>query len=389
MRIVLLWPVYFPNYSAGSVRCGAFAEQLTILGNDVAVVTPLEFPGRSTIEMKAYMVRRIPSYYSFSRCLGFGSASILLPISIGNIRRTLVEIRPDVVIASTPGPIMALEGYLATRRMGIPFVFDVRDPWRSGSYLHPGALRNLSKQSVEKLLVRKSDFVFSVTPALREIMTSDYGISPTKVAVVRNGADVGNRGILDSEKEYDLVFLGTPSPYKGLEGLFAALKIASRKRPLKILFVGWIENSYTKGLRTLAERCSLVHSMDFLPQIPVGEVKGWISKARVAIMSLGGPPSLACAVGAANYQYLAAGLPIAFLTRHRGGEIDDFISEDVGFVATNPAVFAEKLIDLLQDENDLRRRSVNALEYSKEFGWNKIVSEMHERYLKNLVGDLS
>lgn len=386
---MLLWPVYFPNFSAGSVRCAAFADNLVQLGNEVTVVTPSESLGKETIETDSYDVKRISSYDTFSRSLGFGAAMMSFPASFRKTRKAILEVKPDLVIASTPGPLLALEGYLATRRMRIPFVLDVRDPWRASEYLHPGAMRNISKKAIEKFLCVKSDFVFFVTPKLKDMIAGDYGLDSRMVAVVRNGAEDGSEDALEATKEYDLVFLGTPSLYKNLEELFEGLAIASRSYQSRILFVGWIDSPYTRDLKKLVGKLGLSESVEFLPQIPNEHVRGWMSKAKMAINSSGGPPHFACAVGAANYVYLSAALPIAFLSKHPDGEIDNFITEEVGFVANDAETFAKRLVEHMQNPDELRRKSQNALHYSREFSWRRIVSDVYENHLKNLVGDAS
>lgn len=389
MKIALLWPVYLPDLSAGSVRCDAFAKNLTRLGNEVSVITPSQSLGHETVETNSYEVRRISSYYALSKSLGYGAALLSFPVSLRKIRKAISEIHPDLVIASTPGPILAFEGFLATRQMNVPFVFDVRDPWRSGKYLHPGALRNWSKQLIEQFLCRRGDLVLCVTPTLGRVVARDYQISSEKIIIVRNGAWEAMEDVMGVEKEYDLVFLGSPSPYKDLEGLFEALAIAQKSYPLRILFVGWVENRYTKGLRNLVKNLRLSESIEFIPQTPIEEVRSLISKARIAIETVGGPPSIAWAVGAKNYEYLASGLPIACLSKYREGEMYNLITGEVGFIENDPASFAEELVETLEDSERLKSMSVHALEYSSRFTWKRIVSDVYESHLKKLVGDAS
>jgi len=389
LRIALLWPVYFPDFSAGSVRCAALARHLTRLGNEVVVLVPSDSHGDKTSDRDTYRVDRIPSYETFSRSLGFGAAVLFSPVAFRNVRKSLLKVDPDLVIASTPGPLLALEAYLATRRMDVPYVLDFRDPWRSGRYLHRGAIRNWSKQVAEEFLCIRSDLVLCVTRSLREMVVREYGVNPDKAVVVTNGAEEGKAGTPRVEKEYDVVFLGTPSAYKNLEELLGAFAIVTSSMSLTALFVGWIDNQYTRTLKVLAERLGLAKSVKFLSQIPNEEVRDVISKAKVAIETVGGPPSFAWAVGAKNYEYLAAGLPIACLSKFRDGEMYDFVTGDVGIVANSKSDFARELIEMLEDDSKLEQMSENALKYSKRFSWKSIVTELYENHLRELVGEQS
>jgi glycosyltransferase involved in cell wall biosynthesis len=387
MRIALLWPVYLPNISAATLRCAAFAKHLTELGGEVTVVTPLHLLGKERTEGNSYDVKRIVSFDALSRSLGFGAAVTAFPMILGNVRKSISEIHPDLVIASTPGPLLAFEGFLATRRMNIPFILDLRDPWRSGKYLHSGPTRNWSKQLIEEFLCRQSDLVLCVTPMLRDMVVSDYKIDPKNAVVVRNGAREGDEDVLDARKDYDLVFLGTPSVYKNLEKLFKALAIVSHSYPLRVLFVGWIDNAYTRSLEGLVTDLGLSESIEFQSQISPEKVRGVISRARIAVETFGGPSPIACSIGAKNYEYLAAGLPIACLSEFQKGEMHSFLTEGVGFVETESVNFAKRLISILEDPDELKRMSRNALEYSKKFSWKRIVSDVYDSHFRRLVGD--
>lgn len=308
------------------------------------------------------------------------------PLTFGNVRQAVVKACPDVVISSTPGPLFALEAYLATRGIPASFVLDLRDPWRSGSYLYRGALRNRAKQTIEEWLCRRSDSVMCVTSSLRQMVMRDYGVESEKVAVVPNGAEGAPLKGVKTRKEYDLVFLGTPSAYKNIEGLLESLSLVSRSVPIRALFVGWVENPYTKTLKELIDQLDLVKTIEFMPWIPPDDVAEVISKARVALETVGGPSTFSWAIGAKNYQYLAAGLPIACLSKHKNGEMYSFLSQEVGFISNDKDEYAARLVEMLQDPSRLDEMSRNALEYSKRFRWDAIVSELYEDHLLKLGG---
>lgn len=389
MRIALLWPIYYPDFSAGAVRCAAFAENLSILGNEVTVFTPAETIREHSIEKDLYEVRRIASYDTHTRTLGFGPAVFTSPLSLRTVQESVSQVSPDVVIASTPGPFLPLEGYFTARMRNIPFVLDFRDPWRLGQYLHAGRLRNLSKQAVEEFLCKRSDRILCVTSSLRDLVVREYGVDPARAVVTTNGAREADENALKPPKEFDVVFLGTPSAYKNLENMFKALVIARQSQPLRILFVGWVDNDYTRDLRTLAKELGLSEFAEFLPQIPNKNVRNVISKAKIGLESVGGTSSYTCAVASKNYEYLAAGLPIACLTEHKHGEMYSFIDNDVGFIANDCQSFAKKLVELLQDPERIRDMSRNALRHSRKFSWKSIVSEVYETQLKGVVGETS
>jgi colanic acid biosynthesis glycosyl transferase WcaI len=105
----------------------------------------------------------------------------------------LLERRPDVVVASSPQFFAAVGGSLLARLQRVPFVLEVRDLWPASivavGAMQPGPIID-ALERLELSLYRQARAVVVVTEAFRRDITS-RGISPDKLHVVPNGADLG------------------------------------------------------------------------------------------------------------------------------------------------------------------------------------------------------
>ncbi|MFQ5910024.1 MAG: glycosyltransferase family 4 protein [Thermoplasmata archaeon] len=386
MKILLLWPMFHPIPNAAAIRGEAFARYLAERGNQVCVITPVRDSVSQPDCQGQYVVSRMRTYDTFSERHGFVASALLAPFPLMSMRREVARLRPDLIIASSPAPFLAFEGFLASRSQQIPFVYDMRDSWRLEEYTHSGALRNKAKRWIERCLCRGADMVFCVSESLRRMAISDYGLLDQKVKVVTNGAEPLE---LDgpAQKDYDLVFSGYPAKYRFIPELLKGIAIVSRKMPVKMLCLGWKGTPQEKELRNLIGRLGVEESVDMRPPVSHDKVAIELSKARLGVTSLSGDSSLASAVGTKTYEYLSAGLPVACLSPFAKSELQDFVeSNDVGFYSRDSEEFAGKLIALLSSEGDLSRLKENARALSAKYRWKSIVYDVYEKYLKDLGG---
>jgi glycosyltransferase involved in cell wall biosynthesis len=387
MRTLLLWPIFHPVPTAASTRGMAFAKHLTAKGNIVRVITPLRDANSDAHLYEGFAVERLRTYDSLSAEHGFFVSSILSPRSFLQMRREIAAFEPDVIIASSPAPFLAFEGFLGSRSKRIPFVYDMRDSWRQEQYTHEGMLRNRAKSAVEGLLCRNSDIVFCVSNSLKESVISEYGIPGEKVKVVTNGADPSAGSSQEVRKEYDLVFSGYPARYRNIEELLRGVSVASKEMDLSMMCLGWKGSPQEAEVRNVAKRLGIEANLDLTPRVPHDEVRQELQKARVGVTSLSGDEALASAIGTKTYEYLATGLPVACLSPFDNSELQRFVEDNgVGFYARNANDFASMVVSLLTDERRYSEMSLKARRVSEGFSWKSIVNRAHDEFLSQFGG---
>lgn len=102
--------------------------------------------------------------------------------------RLVAAHRPDVILATGP-PFETLKaGWTLSRKTGVPFVADFRDPWTYGVLWHPSNDRRAAvERDWEARVVRDAAAVLVVTPSMQRTMKETYPRSADKVELVMNG----------------------------------------------------------------------------------------------------------------------------------------------------------------------------------------------------------
>ena len=387
MRILLLWPIFHPTPTAAAIRGEAFARYLAARGNRVLVITPQKDSDARSDRYEGFTVKRMRTYDSLSEKHGFVASSMLSPFLLTAMRREIGAFQPDLIIASSPAPFLALEGFLSSRSQGIPFVYDMRDSWRQEQYTHRGVLRNWTKRAIERWLCREADLVFCISDSLSRSTISEYGLSSHKVKVVTNGTEPLREVVEPPKKEYDLVFSGYPAEYRNIPELLKGIAVASKAMHVKMLCLGWKESPQEGELRTMLRELGIEENVDLCPPVSHDKVARELSRARFGVTSLSGDISLASAIGTKTYEYLAAGLPVACLSPFPESELRDFVIQNqVGFYSLKAEGFARDLVSLLANEEEIARMKGNAREVSTRYYWKSIVDRAFDDYL-SMYGD--
>jgi len=101
--------------------------------------------------------------------------------------------KQDVVLVTSPPLFVGITGYIASALKRIPLVFEIRDLWPE-SAIETGVLTNklLIKMSYwfEALIYRKAKMINTLTPAFKDCLINEKGLSEEKVIMIPNGADL-------------------------------------------------------------------------------------------------------------------------------------------------------------------------------------------------------
>ncbi|MEE9506983.1 MAG: glycosyltransferase family 4 protein [Thermoplasmata archaeon] len=382
MKILLLWPIFHPTPTAAAIRGEAFARHLAARDNRVLVITPQKDSVSRPNQYEGFTVKRMRTYDSLSEKHGFVTSSMVSPFLLPAMRREIRSFQPDLIIASSPAPFLALEGFLSSRAQRIPFVYDMRDSWRQEQYTHRGVLRNWTKRAIERWLCREADLVFCISDSMSKSTISEYGLPSQKVKVVTNGTEPLREVVEPPKKEYDLVFSGYPAEYRNIPELLKGIAVASKAMHIRMLCLGWKESPQEGELRTMLRELGIEENVDLCPPVSHDQVARELSRARFGVTSLSGDISLASAIGTKTYEYLAAGLPVACLSPFPESELRDFVmNNQIGFYSRNAERFARDLVSLLTNEEETARMRRNAREVSIRYYWKSIVDRAFDDYL--------
>lgn len=386
MRLALFWPFY-SNSNAASVRGQALAKYSRFLAFEPWVVTPLGRHSKSSDQViDGVSVLRRRTYMDISQKFGFLLAILYLPVSMIYLTSLTKKQETDIAISSSPPLFFALEAMIVSKLVGIPFIFDVRDPWELEEITHRGFLRNHAKRTIEKLLCRKSDLVLAATEGVRSLLTTSYSIQEAKVKTLYNGVDLEHFKVpSDTEKKIDLIHLGGPRKYYDTERLVKALSFVKRRKPdVSIVFLGCREDEYTKEIRQMVSRENLFSNILFRKEVDHSQVSQELARSKVGLFSLAASHKIA--VGVKIFEYLAAGLPIAALVPSDSESAHLIRSNGVGEVAYDTSEYAEALCRLLEDDSYREKFQARARVTVKKFSRKEAILRCFKSYVKPLVG---
>ena len=144
--------------------------------------------------------------------------------------------RPDVVVGSMPHPFAALAAERLARRLGVPFVLEVRDLWPQSLIdlgdFRPGHpfIRVLSW--IERYLYRRATRIVSLLPGALDYI-AEKGAERERIAWIPNGVDLGGDTSPPpppnaNGRKFSLLYAGSHGLANGLHTVLDAAAILKR-----------------------------------------------------------------------------------------------------------------------------------------------------------------
>lgn len=233
-------------------------------------------------------------------------------------RLALAE-RWDLVIASSTPLTVAIPALAAKRRRGVPFLFEIRDPWpelpralsaRGGGVPRPvlAAMERLADAAC-----REAAAVVALTPGMAETALA-RGADPVALRVLPQGADLGLFGPHVEPWRPDCVapgdvlavYAGAHGAANGLDALLDAAALLRGTR-VRLLLVGEGARKPALMARAAAEALPVA----FLDPLPKPRLAALLAGAQIGLLCLAPVDAFAeCSAPNKLAEGLAAGLPM-------------------------------------------------------------------------------
>jgi glycogen synthase len=208
---------------------------------------------------------------------------------IKSVARRIEEVaateRPDILHAHSP-VLNALACLLASRRLHLPVVYEVRAFWEDAAVSNgtgsEGDLRYQVVRALETFAMHRSSAVAPICEGLRTDML-ERGIPTDSITLIPNGVNVDEFKFgLSPDRELQtalrlddrivLGFIGSFYAYEGLDLLLAALaKVAAQDPKIAALLVGG--GPVEAALKEQARRLHLEESVRFVGRVPHDQVE--------------------------------------------------------------------------------------------------------------------
>jgi glycosyltransferase involved in cell wall biosynthesis len=336
MKILIVSQFFPPEMGAPAARFFDFARTWVASGHAVSVITAFPNFPNGTIPKKykgkiflKELINGIITYRGFifasprlnSLTKGLGYISFIIS-SIAIL--LLVKIKYDIVISTSPPPLMGLPGILAARLKKVPLIFDVRDIWPeaiilSGRIKNPILIKLL--EWVEMMLYYYSALITVVTEGKKDRLI-ERGILRKKIAVMPNGVDIKlfdeyadhklPENLQKLVKQYKCFsYAGVINPAQGLEVLIEAGEILRRDHKklydkLALIVLG--DGSQRKRLEDKKNNLHL-NRIFFMGIYPREVVFSLLKKSAANIITLA-PRKDSHTVPSKIYESLVSGRPV-------------------------------------------------------------------------------
>lgn len=325
MRVLIHSDEYYPTPQACAYRMMVIADALVNRGHDVTVIASSTNKGNGKIDERkenivyapAIKMRKKTSLMRLLNNISFGISSIVYSIKLPSM---------DVVITTSPPPLVSIPGLIIAKIKGAKLVYDVRDIWpdvalEMGSFKKGSFFFKVFTLIVD-FMYKKSDIITTVSPSkvqniLGHLVKQINCNSNDKVKLVSNGFDENvlfNNIDTDIIKKYQLddyftcVYIGNIGLAQGLGTLLDAAKQINNKK-IRFLVFGTGAEKKILEQRVIDEN---IDNVVFCGVIPHEKVFTVLSKAKLSFIPLKNA-NMKDSIPTKIYEALGIGCPVLLL----------------------------------------------------------------------------
>lgn len=340
MRILIHTDEYYPTAQACSYRMRVMADTFIEQGNEVVVVASSTNKGNGKIEPRrekifyspAIRMKKKTTVMRMLNNLSFGFTSIFMALRAGKI---------DVVITTSPPPLVSISGWIIAKYKKAKLVYDVRDIWpdvalEMGSFTEGSIYCKVFKK-ITRFMYKHADWVTTVSPGKVEkiknhvisVGGSKGGLAHTdKVKLVGNGFDESvENNLIDNEliakyelnKKFTCVYIGNI----GLaQGLGALLEMAEQSKHKEVQFLLFGKGAEKDILEQKAKDMKL-DNVHFCGILPHEKVFTLLSNAKMSFIPLKNS-NMKDSIPTKVYEALGIGCPVLLVAE---GDSCDIVNE--------------------------------------------------------------
>lgn len=337
MRVLIHTDEYYPTAQACSYRMRVMADAFIDEGNEVIVVASSTNIGAGKIEKRresilyspAIRMRKKSTLWRMINNLSFGITSIFTALKAGKI---------DLVITTSPPPLVSIPGWIIAKLKKAKLVYDVRDIWpdvaiEMGSFTENSIYSKVFRV-ITRFMYKHADWITTVSPGkvekIKQHVVSLGGVKVNidKVKLVSNGFDESvENSIIDKslikrynlDKKFTCVYIGNI----GLaQGLGALLDMASKSNHKEVQFLLFGKGAEKELLEKQAKDMNL-NNVHFCGILPHDKVFTLLSNAKVSFIPLKNS-NMKDSIPTKVYEALGIGCPVLLVAE---GDSCDIVEE--------------------------------------------------------------
>ena len=411
MKILYISQYFPPEMGAPAARVSELARHWVKAGHQVTVLTG--FPNHPTgivppeyraklrklvcreqkdgINVVRTWLMPLPNRKPYERILSY--TSFLLSSCLTG---TFLQ-RPEVVIATSPQPLVGLTGWWLSRIKRVPFILEIRDLWPDSlTGCGVGGEKSLMfrvLRTLSKFLYRSCDHIVVVTPAFKKELVTKWCVSPEKISVVENGVQTdlfspdirsgAYKNGLGLDGQFVVSYIGTLGQAHGLStALKSAAELQTAYPDIFFLFVG--EGADKEHLLTQAKNCNL-HNVRFLPEKPREDIPSVIKASDICLVLLKKADVFRTVIPTKMLEFMACGRPVILGVDGQAREIVEHAQAGIFVEPENPAALTQAIARLYGDSELRRTLGKNGRSYIVKHLSRHKTAQVYIDVLQNVV----
>lgn len=406
MHVLLIHQAFVSPDEAGGTRHYEFARYLveqghrfTIVGSDVSYLTG-EITGQRgrglwsvTTDEHGIEIRRVRAYSAHHksfvhRSLAFAS------FSLNSLLAAVTDVRPDVVIGTSPPPLQPLSALLAARWHRAPFLFEIRDLFWEYAVQTGAVKANTVVNAARRFqdwLCRRSDHLLVNSPGFIPYLVQ-HGNREEKITLIPNGADIdqfhpgaARRSVWEPygcQEKFIVLYAGAHGMLNDLDTLLNAAVFLRDYPDIRICLIG--DGKEKPSLVQRTQRMD-ADNVVFIPPQPKSAMPAFVASADVCVAILRDLPILRTVYPNKVFDYMAAGRPVILAI---DGEIRQIIENADAGVYVPPGDsqgLAQAIFSMYHHKTEAEIRGTNGRKYVAEH-FNRLDQA---RKLENLLRRVS
>jgi len=294
----------------------------------------------------------------------------------------------DLVIGSSPHLFAAAASARLATRLGVPFVFEVRDLWPE-SLLASGGKSGPFSTTLDRLarwLYRRADCIVVLAQGTGDYLVQERQVDPDRIVFVPNGVDPSAFPARadNSRDETVFVYAGAHGPANGLDVVVDAAHRLRDREDLGFRLIG--DGPEKPKLVARAEQLNLPN-IEFLDPISKSEIPSAFAEADVGLMVLRDAPLFRFGVSPNKlFDYLAASLPVVC---NVPGEVEKIVADAGAGISIAPGsseALAAAAVDIVDRGREWRRdRGRSGRAWVEEKRSRTVLAERLDSRLRGLL----
>ncbi|MBU0618535.1 MAG: glycosyltransferase family 4 protein [Planctomycetes bacterium] len=303
----------------------------------------------------------------------------------------------DLVFATSTPLTVGIPGMKGAQKLGVPFVFEVRDLWPElpiAMGIVKSPLLIWYARRLERRIYRAAQRIIALSPGMKQGI-AETGYPADRITMIPNGADLDlfrpSTEPLDDPRfgepgDFRLVFTGAHGLANGLDAVLDAAAEVKRRgeRGVRFVFIGTggqkprlVERSRSEGLDSLV--C-------WVDPVPKTELARLLPRMNAGMMILKNLPAFYYGTSPNKFfDYIASGLPV--LNNYPGWLAEMITQHKCGIAVPpdDPPAFADAVTRLRDDREQARRmgqrgRRLAETEFSRNQLSERFVGTLEEVY---------